>query len=285
MSARVEIINKGFFTTVQDGGRTGYAVMGVPESGAMDRQSFFQANALLNNTKDAAMLECTLVGPTIKFFQDTYFVITGAHTKATLEGEPLKIGVPTLARASQTLITSKISQGTRCYIAFGGGIESAITLNSKSWYTPITSNNHIRNGDTFPLGISTYDISKGAHRKYKYAYSSAGRVHTIKAYKGPEYRLLDYNHKQLLQQPFTVSKLWNRMAIQLQEPVYNKLEGIMTSPVIPGTVQLTPSGKMIVLMRDCQTTGGYPRILQIAQPSIDTLAQLQQGDNVLLSVT
>lgn len=285
MNVRVEIINKGFFTTVQDGGRTGYAAMGVPESGAMDRHSFFQANALLNNTKDAAMLECTLVGPTIKYYQDTYFVITGAHVKATLEGKPVKIGVPTLARASQTLITSKISQGTRCYIAFGGGIESAITLNSKSWYTPITPNNHIRNGDTFSLGISTYDISKGAHIKYKYAYASAGRVHTIKAYKGPEYTLLDYNQQQLLHQPFTVSKLWNRMAIQLQEPVYNKLEGIMTSPVIPGTVQLTPSGKIIVLMRDCQTTGGYPRILQIAQPSIDTLAQLQQGDSVLLSVT
>ncbi len=285
MSKSIQVLDKGFFTTVQDGGRYGYAAIGVPESGAMDRLSYTQANRLLNNHPNAAMLECTLVGPKIRFNHPTYFVITGAHMDVTLDGTPVKIGVPTLAKASQILYTSKISRGTRCYIAFGGGLETATVLNSKSWYTPITPDNQIRNGATLSLGISTYGDCKGAHIKYKSAYLSAGRVHTIQAFRGPEYRLLTHSEQQLLAVPFTISKLWNRMAVQLQEPFDNKLKSIATSPVIPGTVQLTPSGKIIILMRDCQTTGGYPRILQIAQTSINLLAQMQQGDGILLSVT
>ena len=58
---------------------------------------------------------------------------------------------------------------------------------------------------------------------------------------------------------------------------------IVSSPVIPGTVQLTPSGKLIVLMRDCQTTGGYPRILQLSDKGIRTIAQKLTNENINFS--
>ena len=70
------------------------------------------------------------------------------------------------------------------------------------------------------------------------------------------------------------------MAYQLKELVLNDLDGIITSLVLPGTVQLTPSGKLIILMRDCQTTGGYPRVLQLKETSINTLAQKFTGNKV-----
>ena len=68
------------------------------------------------------------------------------------------------------------------------------------------------------------------------------------------------------------------MAIQLKEVLTNKLSPIITGPVLPGTVQLTPSGKLIVLMRDCQTTGGYPRVLQLSEVGINSIAQKVVGD-------
>ncbi len=74
------------------------------------------------------------------------------------------------------------------------------------------------------------------------------------------------------------------MAIQLQEVLQNKLQSIVTGPVIPGTVQLTPSGKLIVLMKDCQTTGGYPRILQLSEVAINKIAQKVLGDKVKLTL-
>jgi allophanate hydrolase subunit 2 len=88
----------------------------------------------------------------------------------------------------------------------------------------------------------------------------------------------------LFKQEFTISKDNNRMAYQLDEIITNELGDIITSLVLPGTVQLTPSGKLIVLMRDCQTTGGYPRILQLSDNSIDTLAQKMTGQKITLQL-
>ena len=70
------------------------------------------------------------------------------------------------------------------------------------------------------------------------------------------------------------------MAYQLEPLFQNSLEPILTSPVLPGTIQLTPSGQLIVLMRDCQTTGGYPRVLQLTEKSINILSQKTTGNDL-----
>jgi len=70
------------------------------------------------------------------------------------------------------------------------------------------------------------------------------------------------------------------MAYQLNERIENNLKPIITSLVLPGTVQLTPSGQLIVLMRDCQTTGGYPRVLQLCEKSISILSQKFTGNTI-----
>ena len=63
------------------------------------------------------------------------------------------------------------------------------------------------------------------------------------------------------------------MGIQLKEPIQNNLPAILTSAVLSGTVQLTPYGTLIILMRDCQVTGGYPRVLQLPEEAINCLSQ------------
>ena len=70
------------------------------------------------------------------------------------------------------------------------------------------------------------------------------------------------------------------MAYQLEEPIKNNLKPIITSLVLPGTVQLTPAGNLIILMRDCQTTGGYPRVLQLTEHAINILSQKYVGKKV-----
>ena len=74
------------------------------------------------------------------------------------------------------------------------------------------------------------------------------------------------------------------MAYQIKELINNELKEIITSFVIPGTVQLTPSGKLIILMRDCQTTGGYPRILQLSASSIDKLSQKLMNESIMFKL-
>ena len=286
MEPTISIVHPGFFTTVQDNGRMGYAHLGIPESGAMDKNAFMIANALLNNMLGAAMLECTLLGPTVRFNQDVHFVITGSNAGATLDGAKVMEGIPILAKAKQVLKMSKISGGSRSYLAIAGGITSDSILGSKSWYYPLTPEGKITAGMELSVGISRYGSSKGAHLKIQAQAENARlSLPTIKAYKGPEFSKLTIEQQQrLFDTVFTISNLWNRMAIQLVEIVNNALDGMYTSPVIPGTVQLTPSGKLIILMNDCQTTGGYPRVLQIAASDLDLLAQMQQGSQFLLTI-
>ena len=96
----------------------------------------------------------------------------------------------------------------------------------------------------------------------------------IEVFKGPEFNKLTEKQKNILfNKEFTVSNDNNRMAYQLNEQIDNKINPIITSLVMQGTVQLTPSGKIIILMRDSQTCGGYPRILQLSKKAIDKLSQ------------
>ena len=103
----------------------------------------------------------------------------------------------------------------------------------------------------------------------------------IEVFKGPEFDMLsDLEKEELFIRYFSISNNNNRMACQLNEIFENKLQPIITSLVIPGTVQLTPSGKLIILMRDCQATGGYPRVLQLSEIAINVLSQKFTNDKI-----
>ena len=275
----LQIIQPGFYTTVQDAGRRGFAHLGVPESGAMDQDSYRRANALLNNQPGVAVLECTLVGPQIRFEMDTAFVITGGFTQAILDGEPVVHGVVAFAKAQQILKVGAIQSATRCYLAFAGGIESKLVLGSRSMYPPLTKF-RVMKGEELPLGNSSFGNQKGARLKVLKSSikTTIDTIREIPAYKGPEYLKLNKAQEEECLKVFTVSKHWNRMALQLEEPLRNDFDTMITAPVLPGTVQLTPSGTLIVLLRDCQTTGGYPRILQVSEAGLNGLSRLQKGD-------
>ena len=103
----------------------------------------------------------------------------------------------------------------------------------------------------------------------------------IEVFKGPEFELLEKSlQKALFAKSFSIAPTSNRMAISFNERLPNTLKGIVTAPVIPGTVQLTPNGNLIALMRDCQVTGGYPRVLQLSEKGISALAQKRPGAEI-----
>ena len=102
---------------------------------------------------------------------------------------------------------------------------------------------------------------------------------TIEVYKGPEFgELTQLQQEELFTKTFMVSKDYNRMGYRLDYSIKNDLTPIITSLVQPGTVQLPPSGQLIVLMRDGQTAGGYPRVLQLSESAINSLSQKKLGD-------
>ena len=138
-------------------------------------------------------------------------------------------------------------------------------------YSGITKQVCIKKNDSLSINPNkTNTISNSVLKTKASQFSSE----VIQVFKGPEFELLNLDQQELLlSETFTISKNNSRMAYQLEETLDNSLEPIITSLVLPGTVQLTPSGKLIVLMRDCQTTGGYPRVLQLKESSINVLSQ------------
>lgn len=275
----VKVIKPGFFTTIQDLGRFGFQDYGVPISGSMDQYSAQFANALLNNDKNDAVLEITMSGPTLHFDCHTIICISGADLSPTLNGKAIKLNTIITIKPNDVISFGKLNSGFRSYLAVKDGFQSEIKLNSRSMYKNVTSKYKIELNDVLQINeILSIESSKYASLKFN---TILFDINYLEVFKGPEFELLTPNQKQkLFDQEFTISNLNDRMAYQLEEPFENSLTPIITSLVLPGTVQLTPSGNLIVLMRDCQTTGGYPRILQLKEISINCLAQKFKGQKI-----
>ncbi len=279
----VEVIQPGFYTTVQDMGRYGAACYGVPQSGVMDEFSAKKANLILNNDRNAAVLEITMTGPHLMFHGDTQLCITGArfsikHNEMLIQPYEL-IDV----KKGDEIRFLNLEKGFRAYLAIQGGFINEEIMGSRSQYLAITEASRLRKGDKI-----TFAEIEGLHSRTRSRISKEDSwlfMDRVEAYPGPEYDGLTTGQRDfLINNPFELLATSNRMAINFKHKVKGGVEDIRTSPVLPGTVQLTPAGDMIVLMKDCQVTGGYGRILQVSKEGMSVLAQKRPGESVLFTV-
>lgn len=279
----VEVLTTGFYTSVQDCGRFGMQQYGVPVSGAMDLRSSAYANQIIGNDKSSAVLEITMTGPTLKFNEDTVICITGADMTAMCNDIIIRQNRRTPINAGDLLSFGKLKNGFRTYLAILGGFQSEEILNSRSMYANITSQFRIKKNDMLYVK-KELSLNTESYSNVKIDDTFFNQT-CLDVFKGPEYdQLNEYQQKELVSNLHIVSKDNSRMAYQLDGVLLNKLEPIITSLVMPGTVQLTPSGKLIVLMRDCQATGGYPRVLQLSDMAINVMAQKKTGDVIQFNI-
>lgn len=283
MKAEIEVIRPGLFSTIQDMGRTGYLKYGVPLSGVMDKYAAKTGNLLLQNPGTAAVLELTITGPTLLFHGPAGIALSGADFSPRINGKSVPHNSVLNVGIGDELSFGRRRYGCRSYLSIQGGFQTEKVLGSRSWYEEITPQSKLERGDKLVFHASKREVKEtnsGLKIDTEYMKSTEVRV-----FPGPEYHLLSDQAREFLRNfKFRVSKNFNRMAIQLKEELQNTLDPIITGPVLPGTVQLTPSGKLIILMRDCQTTGGYPRVLQISENGMNTLAQKTENDEVLFRI-
>jgi len=277
----IKVLKEGLFTTIQDIGRFGYKNIGVPVSGSMDQTSAKLANLLLGNDESSAVLEMTLVGPTLEFMNDTYISITGADMNPSLNKQKVLQNKPLFVNKGDILYLSHSSNGMRSYLGIKGGFNSEKKLGSKSFYRGITKREKLIKNDKIKFAKVTSSPMKMNKSINDF---KINRKNKINVFKGPEFDLLDSNSKDIIfNTDFTIG-INNRMGYNLVEPIENSISSIISSPVMPGTVQLTPSGRLIILCRDCQTSGGYPRVLQLDKSSIDSLSQKTIGETIKLKL-
>jgi len=279
----IKVLSAGFFTSVQDEGRFGYGKFGVPISGAMDKYSAKLANHILSNEDNDALLEITLGTCKLLFNEQTIISITGADFSPKINNQKVLLNSTIKIQQGDVLTFNKPTFGVRCYLAVKGGFQTEAVLKSRSFYSGITPQNRLKKKDELPY--KPYDISLMKSLSSVKVQATIFKCITIEVYTGPEYNLLNALQKEQFSKTlFTISKENSRMGYRLQEHIENDLGSLLTSAVLPGTVQLTPSGKLIILMRDCQITGGYPRILQLTESSINNLAQKTTGDTLTFKI-
>lgn len=277
MEGEIEVLQPGLFSCIQDGGRFGFLNYGVPVSGPMDAYAARLANLILNNFWDDPVLEITQTGPTLLFHAGANIVITGCQMSPQINGFRIKNNKIYNLESGDTLSFGKRELGSRSYLAIQGGVYLDKVLGSFSWYDELTSHFRLKKGVIlyFDKASQTgFSASSTVKINENYLFKRE-----VQVFPGPEFNYLTPELKlELFNTAFSIDAANNRMAVQLKEELLNTLQPIITGPVIPGTVQLTPSGKLIVLMKDCQTTGGYPRVLQLSREGLNILAQKLTGD-------
>lgn len=280
----IEVLRSGMYTTIQDLGRFGHRNLGVPVSGIMDMVSANLANLLLNNQLSDAVLEITMTGPTLLFTKNTIIAITGANISPKVNGKEIYNGKRIPVNKGDVLSFGTLKRGTRCYLAIKEGIQSELILGSRSQFKNITKKIRIEKGDQLQINQckSVFETSGGIVNNRKPFFDS----NFLEVTYGPEFELFsEAEISKFLNQNFTVSKDNNRMGYRMEESVVPHELSLITSPVIPGTVQLLPSGRIIILMKDGQTAGGYPRIFQLSNFSISVLAQKKIGEKLRLKLS
>ncbi|MCK0130985.1 biotin-dependent carboxyltransferase family protein [Flavobacteriaceae bacterium F08102] len=275
------IVNKpGFYTTIQDLGRFGYRRFGVPVSGVMDEFSAAMANAILGNKPEDAVLEIALGNVELLFDIQTVICISGANFSPTLNGRGVSMNSPVGIHPGDVLRFKFPRNAALGYLAVAGGIQTEIVMRSRSLLRGVTKFACLAGGMRLPIrSLSEMKLVLGGLKEVDDAHFNASEISVM---PGPEFdHLRTLEKSAILTRFFTLSRDCNRIGFRMAETIaYVKPSPMLTGAVMPGTVQLTPSGGLIVLMKDCQVTGGYPRVLQLTPSGISRLAQKRPGDKI-----
>jgi antagonist of KipI len=291
----LQIIRAGLLDTVQDRGRYGYAELGIPAGGAMDSLALSLANSLAGNDPGTAALECYFPAPRIRFLQDTRIALAGADFSPCINGQPVPMHTPILVRAGAELHFTKRIWGAWTCLAVGGGLALDAWLGSYSTNLVAAAGGWngraLRDGDVLPLlkPEAGHDWSEGETHRCRQQYSNPAGFYPgdtpLRFCPGPEHDWMTPAAQQQLEtERWRITTQSNRMGYRMDGAILEQQEtaDLLSAAVLPGTIQLLPDGRFIVLMADAQTTGGYPRIGQLIRADLPRLAQMVPGETFRL---
>ncbi|SIO95530.1 urea carboxylase [Vibrio spartinae] len=295
----VDILNGGTQTTIQDyPGRQGYWHVGVPPSGPMDSLSFRLANQLLHNDDHCAGLEIIVTGPTLRFNMKKQIVLTGATIQATLDDQPLPMGMVTQVNAGQTLRLGKITgPGARSYLAVAGGFQCPDYLGSKSTFTLGQFGGHtgraLRSGDVLQLdpspSVSTPEKAT-VHPAALPVLSDSWQIHVMYGPHGAPDFFTDDDIQAFFAASWTVHFNSSRTGVRLvgPKPDWARPDGgeaglhpsnIHDNAYAIGTIDFT--GDMpVILGPDGPSLGGFVCPATVIKADLWKIGQLKAGDKV-----
>lgn len=292
----IEVVKPGLLSTIQDLGRTGYAHLGVPRSGALDAPALIRANHLVGNTAGAAGIETTLTGVSLRAQVTTTVAVTGAPAQILVNGAPQPFAAAFTVSPGTVVEVGPALSGVRSYVAFAGGVTVAPVLGSRATDTLSgLGPPPLRAGSVFPLGRAAAtpdtampdtampDTATPASDGAITAERGGGDVLALRVRLGPRHDWFSVTARDaFLAEPYILSVKSNRVGVRLTGPTLSRaVAGELPSEgIVLGAIQVPADGQPLIFLADHPTTGGYPVIGVVHPDDLPVLAQARPGAGV-----
>lgn len=273
----LKVIRCGLGASIQDAGRPGYARLGIPPGGAMDQHAPRWINKLLDNSPDSPVIEILMQGAHFKVLETCWVVVGGADTRCNLPRWRI-----VRAHKGENIVFPVTRMGLWSYLAVEGGFVAPIALGSASAYPRGGIGRMLEPGDVLVSGnkgqlalpehVAGRLVAVDEQRNYDHP-------PPIRIWPGPQWDQFHSRDRALFfEQPWSVSAQSDRAGYRLQGGhLSSNPTGIISEPVLVGSVQIPPNGQPIVTMRDGPTVGGYPKIGLVDPNDLSWLAQCRPG--------
>lgn len=259
----LELLNSTFFVTIQDKGRFGYSHIGVTNSGVMDEYAYFMVNRLLKNSLDTNVLEIGCSNVIFKFHKNTKIALCGADSEIYLNNEKKELWKSFDVKKNDILKIEKILHGNWLYLGVFGGFNIKKEFDSNS--VTIKENfggldgNILKKGVTLPFFKYKKFCNSFLKKEYIPNYKSELILRVIFSYQEKDFKKEE--KEKFLNTDYFITKDFNRMAFKLKgEPIKCDKDGIISEGIAFGSIQIPKDGQPIILLKERQTIGGYPKI-------------------------
>jgi len=281
MRGDIVVVDPGFATTVQDGGRPFHESAGVSPGGAMDPEAMRVANILLGNPEGAAVMEICMKGPALRFARDARVVLVGADGAGGMRnGRAIHVA------AGELLDIGNLIGSLRAVLAVAGGMDLPLVLGARSTDVRAGFGGRVlRAGDWIDIGEAENGgfLSATAAVDGVAMVRPAGRKIAVRYLPGPQWERFEARAiHEFEHESYEVTARQDRMGVRLHGPqlaIVTPRE-MRSQPVATGSIQVPPDGRPMVLMAERQTHGGYPQIGCVITADLPLLARALPGTRV-----
>ncbi|CAM4107930.1 biotin-dependent carboxyltransferase family protein [Vreelandella rituensis] len=293
----IEVIKPGLASSIQDKGREGKYHLGIPPSGGMDQRSLIAANLLLGNPEGAAVIECALMGPELRFNEARKVAACGAEMTPRVNGEAKPLNEVFEVPAGATLSFDFVKAGARLYLAIEGGIDVPERLGSRSTYT-LGSLGGL-NGRTLQAGDVLHILPAHGHATLGRCLPDSlvpmfSKHYQLRVVPGLyDHRLMPESHKRFYEEDWSVASEADRIGYRMKggtplsfverEPPFGAGDdpsNIVDACYPIGSIQVPSGSEPIILHRDAVSGGGYAMIGTVISADMDTVGQIQPHQKV-----
>ncbi len=280
-----KVIRQGFYTTVQDAGRFGFADRGLAKSGVMDEHAYRWANYLLHNHQHDAVLEITIGNCILEAQAETTIAITGADMQFSINGEEKENWHSHTIKPGDQLRWQSATSGVRAYLAVKGGLQTEQVFNSRSTNVREKIGSKLQAGDDLPYIASTKVIAnRFVPLEYQPDYQKPLHLHLLPSYQFDLFSAQQV--KAFFKNSYQITQNSDRTGYRLSGEVIKAVPANMTSEgMAVGSVEVTTAGLPIILMNDAPTMGGYPKIGTVVSEDLAKLAQRPTNTEVKFTLT